>query len=172
MKPAPPVTSETGLIAPSRRRRGSSRTACPASARATRPSGGRSPAATVFRPATSGPGESADVGAARGEVDVDVEQHRDAGGRAGRGRNGHGGPFAIVGENLPQTGVCPAPVVDGRRVVHLRSVGREEQPAAGGDDAKELAHRERRVVRVLEHLIAEHDVEAAVLDRERLDGAA
>ena len=39
-----------------------------------------------------------------------------------------------------------------------------EQPAAGRDDPEELAHRQRRVVAVLEHLDAEDDVEAAVFD--------
>ena len=168
MKPAPPVTSETLLRSASPRRRGSSRTAFRVSARAASATARRSPPPSV-QARDHGLRQSADVGAAGGEVDVDVEQHRDAGGRAGGGRNGNGGPFAVVAENLLQPRVRPAPVVDGRRVVDLRPVRREQEPAAWRDGAEELANRERRVVRVLEHLVAEDDVEAAVLDRERLD---
>ena len=66
----------------------------------------------------------------------------------------------------------PAPVVLGRGVVHLDAVRRGEHAPAGSRDAPQLAHRLRRVVAVLEHLRAEDDIEARVLDRQRLDRPA
>ena len=56
-------------------------------------------------------------------------------------------------------------------MVHLHSVGGREHAAPGGNRATELADGLRRVVAVLEHLVAEDEVEGAVLDWQRLDRA-
>ena len=54
-------------------------------------------------------------------------------------------------------------------MVHLHPVGGREHAPARSDRAPQLADGLRRVVAVLEHLVAEDEVEGAVLDRERLD---
>ena len=69
-------------------------------------------------------------------------------------------PVGIRREEPPQPLVRPAPVVDRRGVVPLDSVRRGEHAAPGSGDATKLAHGLRRVVAVLEHLRAEHEVEA------------
>ncbi len=63
----------------------------------------------------------------------------------------------------------PAPVVLRVGVKGIDPVRREEHAAAGLDDTAELPHRRCRVGHVLQHLQAEHDVEARVLDRDRVD---
>ena len=55
-------------------------------------------------------------------------------------------------------------------MVHLHAVGRREHAAAGGHDAAKLADRASRVVRVLERLRAEHQVEASIAHGNVLDG--
>ena len=64
---------------------------------------------------------------------------------------------------------CVQRLVSRRRVVSHDSVGRHEHAAAGSRNTAELRDGLPRVVAVLEHLVAEDDVEAPVADREILD---
>ena len=123
---------------------------------------------SVLIPATSGLRDATDVGASGCEIEVEGRDHSEAGGRAGRGRHPNRTPVDVVPEQLLEPRVGPAPVVGGRRVVGHHAVRRDEHAAAGGGDAGELRHGRGRVVAVLEHLDAEDDVEARVLERQRL----
>ena len=53
----------------------------------------------------------------------------------------------------------------------VHAVRGEEDAATVLDGAPQLAHGRRRIGYVLQHLEAEHDVEARVLDRDRVDRA-
>ena len=63
----------------------------------------------------------------------------------------------------------PAPVVGGRGVVGHDAVRRDEHASARRSHAAELGDGLGGVVAVLEHLVAEHDVEGPVLDGKVLD---
>lgn len=65
----------------------------------------------------------------------------------------------------------PPPVVDRGRVVDLHPVGRAQHSTTRSGDPPQLAHRSSRIVTVLKHLRAQHDVETRVFNGQRLDGA-
>ena len=134
--------------------------------RADRPS---IPMATRVDAGDERPRGQPEADAAESEVEIHREEHSEAG-RGARGRrhpNRRPGP--VLGEELLEPSVRPAPVVGRGRVVRHHAVRRGEHAAARRGDAVQLRHRLQGVVAVLEHLVAEDDVEGRVLDGEILD---
>src|SRR5439155_13277942 len=95
-----------------------------------------------------------DARAPKGEVEVEGEDHPEAGGRP-RGRcDANGGPRTVVPEELREPRVRPAPVIRWRGMVGHDAVRRREDPAPGGGHAVELMNPEHRAVAVLEPRVA------------------
>ena len=154
------------------RRRGSSPSASPGAARAassTRPSRARGRAVQQPDRAARELGRAC---ATEGDLDVGAEQHREHDAVPRPRTHLDRSQSAPSSKQPPEPGVGPAPVVLRRRVVDLHAVRRGKHASAGRGDAPQLAHGVRRVVTVLEHLRAEDDVEARVVDRKRLDRPA
>ena len=97
----------------------------------------------------------------QGELGVGAEEHRQAGCGAARRLDLEFAPLGVCREQAPQPLVRPAPVVNRRGVVPLDAVCGCKHPPARGRHAAELTDGLRRVVTMLEHLGAEHQVEGS-----------
>ena len=146
MKPAAAGDEHRRSSRSPRRRRGSSRTASRAGLAQRAPTARRAPRPTRVDRRDERPGDAADVGAASREVEVEGEQHSEAGGRAGRGVTLTDAHSRVFPEQPLEARVRPAPVVVGRRVVDHHAVCRGEHAPAGRGHPVELADRLRRVV--------------------------
>ena len=105
------------------------------------------------------------------EVDSVRYEHRDRGCGPGTGPHRNGRPFGICSEQTLEARARPAPEIVRVRVEGIDAVRREQHPAARLHDPPQLAHRRCGLRHVLENLQAEHDVEARVLDGDRVDRA-
>jgi len=113
--------------------------------------------------------ESAEPHTLEQQVDHVRAEHGDGGCGPCTGPHGNRRPFAVCEEQALEALVRPAPQVVRVRVERVDAVCREEHPASGPHDASQLPHRRRRIRYVLEHLEAEHDVEAAAVHGNRID---